>query len=411
MPPRIVRSGAFTRFTLPSLLIEIRSTGTTGTLRLDRPGESRYFFFEGGNLRLAASSREEEKTGRFLVRNGLLAEDDLARFLAPGSGGPRLRFGRRLVAEGRLDSGLLAEQLVQLSRHIVLSTFAWEEEGSFELTETDASLDPEVALDLSLPALLVEGLRALPESEEFVLLLGDLDARPVPQGESPSQDRHLILLPDEALLLWRCDGTASLLDMLRMGVSRRLTARALYGFLGAGFIRLEPPVRRERPERPTDSPAAVVSTTQEEVSPGAQQEMARQNYVEARRLLEGKDYFGAIRYLRESVRMHPDKSEYHFRLGSALSRNPRWGDEADFHFKKALALDPSRIESMAEYVDFLLRVGRSEEARPLAQQLVTRYPHEKHFAEFLSRAGGPILEDDLPSGEKGSLLSRFFKKS
>jgi tetratricopeptide (TPR) repeat protein len=407
---RIVRSGAFTRFTLPSLFVDIRSAGTTGTLRFERPGEIRHFFFENGRLRLAASSKEEEKTGRFLVHNGLLTEADLVHFLAPGSGGPRLRFGRRLVDEGKLAPEVLLEQLVQLSRHIVLSTFAWKDEARFELTETDASLDPEVALDLSLPALLVEGLRALPESEEFVLLLGDLDARPVPQGDSPSQDRHLILLPEEALLLSRCDGSASLLDLLRMGISRRETARTLYGFLGAGFIRLEPPVHRERPERPTDSPAAIVSTTQEETSPEAQEEMARQNYVEARRLLEGKDYFGAIQYLRESVRMDPEKAEYHYRLGSALSRNPRWGDEADSHFKKALAIDPSRVESMAEYVEFLLRVGRSEEARPIAQQLVTRYPHDKHFAELRSRAGGPILEDDLPSGEKESLLSRFFKK-
>jgi tetratricopeptide (TPR) repeat protein len=524
--------GKLTRNLLPQLLRRVFVERRTGTLSLARPDETHHFFFEMGELRTATSSREGQRIGSFLKRRGVINDRELEEALAASSGHQRMRLGRLLVEKGRLTEAVLRAEMNRLVEEIVFSTFAWEG-GDYVFRDSNGRLDPDVALDLSTAAVVVNGIRRLPESEEFVALLGNLDQAAAIAEDPTSRYQVISLAPHEALLLSRCDGTAPLRDLLKMG-NRLESAKALYALLACGIIE---PVATEAGERerrqtpltqlnvaPLEEPAekkseedaaaleiqrkliretyrridwispyellgadphanaaeldekyhersrlfhpdlkfrdglrdlgkeldvlyervqkafAMLSDPEERarfdreqqladasqdwnsapVSEDARKSVARANYLEARKLLDIQDYYGAILLLQEAIRLAPDNAEYHFRLAGALGKNKHWRERAILQYREATRLDPDRKEALQEYCEFLLESGKPEEAASVAGILVTRWPSDRNIQELRTRIGpattapergpqAPVQPDGEAAPKTGrSLFSRLF---
>src|SRR5262249_40370689 len=117
----------------------------------------------------------------------------------------------------------------------------------------------------------IEGIRRIPESEQFLELLGDLSAVPVlkPAAETSGAFR---LLREALSVLSRIDGKTSLRTMLGSEGSATASAKILYALLFAGLmeIRLPTEVPRStaktavspRKTRPPEVPRPVVDGIQ-----------------------------------------------------------------------------------------------------------------------------------------------------
>jgi curved DNA-binding protein CbpA len=207
-----------------------------GTLRVSRRDETRNLFFEGGEMRTATSSREGQKIGAFLKRRGWITDRDLAWALETVARQGRVRLGKLLVERGIVSRAVLDAEMTRLVEEIVFSTFEWNE-GDYRFEPSTGVVDPDVALGLSTAALIVEGIRRLPESDIFRDRLGDGQSVLVLNGNPMLRFQYLPLTPQEAYLLSRVDGVLDLDGLLKLGgASRAGSAKMLYGLLSCGVV-------------------------------------------------------------------------------------------------------------------------------------------------------------------------------
>ena len=195
-----------------------------------------------------------------------------------------------------LATGLISEEALRSAtrahfEEIVSSAFDWRE-GSFGFRDAAGRLDPDVALPLSLAAVLVSGIRRLPEDERFVQLLGDLDRFALAVPSPFEGDDAIVLEPAEAYLLSFCDGKTRLGSILKLSASRLAAARSLYALEVGGLLRLlAKPFRETAPESPIETPQSEVWSGTAEPDMDARALLARSNYLAARKLLEKRDYY------------------------------------------------------------------------------------------------------------------------
>jgi curved DNA-binding protein CbpA len=124
----------------------------------------------------------------------------------------------------------------RLVEEIVFSTFEWED-GEYRFQASTGVLDPDVALSLSTAAIIVEGIRRLPETDIFRERLGDGRGVPTLSTDPMSRYQYLPLTPQEAYLLSRIDGSLDLESLLKIGgPSRGATGKTLYALLSCGIV-------------------------------------------------------------------------------------------------------------------------------------------------------------------------------
>ena len=269
-------SGSLAASPLPHVLRRVFLNGLKGTLRVYRRDESRNLFFEKGELRTATSSREGQKIGAFLKRRGWITDRDIAWALEMVARQGRARLGKVLVERGLVSRAVLDGEMRRLVEEIVFSTFEWDE-GNYRFDPSTGIVDPDVALDLSTAALIVEGIRRLPESDAFRKALGDGKRVPVLALDPMSRYQYLPLTPQEAYLLSRVDGVQDLEGLLKLGgASRGAAAKIVYALFSCGILdwksedaplpaaggleRLNVEVRAEVPARPPGYPEMVRNT-------------------------------------------------------------------------------------------------------------------------------------------------------
>ncbi|MFY9551625.1 MAG: DUF4388 domain-containing protein [Thermoanaerobaculia bacterium] len=238
--------GSLSETPLPQVLRRIFLEGLKGTLSLVHGDETRHLFFEKGELRTATSSREGQRIGAFLKRRGCITDTDLNWALETVAKQGRARLGKILVDRGLVSRTVLDAEMRRLVEEIVFSTFAWDS-GEYRFQASSGVLDPDVALTLSTAAIIVEGIRRLPESESFRERLGDGHRVPILATDPMSRYQYLPLTPQEAYLLSRIDGILEVDSLLKIaGASRAATAKILYGLISCGIVEW----KREGAERP-----------------------------------------------------------------------------------------------------------------------------------------------------------------
>ena len=69
-------------------------------------------------------------------------------------------------------------------------------------------------------------------------------------------------------------------------------------------------------------------------------QLARQNYVAAKSLIQRKQFRQAIKFLENAIELEENVPEYHVAFGSVIGLNPVRRDEAEEHLRHGLELDP-----------------------------------------------------------------------
>ena len=235
-PDRTAFRGSIARTPLPQILRRIFVEQLRGTLTLTRESDVRRLYFEKGELRTATSSREGQRIGAFLRRRGRVSEEDIAWALDEIARQRGSRLGRKLVQRGLLTRAAIDSEMKRLVEEIVFSAFEWED-GEFRFEHSTAVLDPDIVLSFSTAAIIVEGIRRLPETPVFRERLGDGTRVPRLASDPMSRYQYLPLAPQEAYVLSRIDGLLDVNSLLAIaGGSRGSAAKTLYALLSCGLI-------------------------------------------------------------------------------------------------------------------------------------------------------------------------------
>ncbi len=228
-------SGLLSTTPLFVVMRQLQREQLSGTLSVFRGDQVRQLVFEKGELYAARSSREDHRIGATLVRWGYISQEDLADALEAQKESHD-RIDRILVERGLVTRAVIDSEARRQMEQIVFSTLSWPE-GTYHFERNTGPVELDVATSLS-QEMIIEGIRRIPESEQFTELLGDLSDVPT-LTRDPMSSGSLRLLKDAVGLISQIDGTTNLRDLLQMtSVPGSASAKILYSLLFAGVIEM-----------------------------------------------------------------------------------------------------------------------------------------------------------------------------
>lgn len=191
-----------------------------------------------------------------MLRWGYISEKDLQNALETQRQ-THQRIDQILVEKGVVTRAVVDSEARRQMEQIVFSTLSWPD-GSFHFQRDTGPADLDVAVSLSAE-MIIEGIRRIPESEQFLELLGDLSAVPT-LTRDPMSSVSLRLLRDAVRILSQIDGKTDVASLLKSASSSpTASAKILYSLLFAGIIEMRsrktktpsgPPEFRLEPRRP-----------------------------------------------------------------------------------------------------------------------------------------------------------------
>jgi hypothetical protein len=231
-------SGQLSETPLFVVLRRIQRDRLSGTLSVFRGEQVRQLFFEQGELRSARSSREDHRIGATLVRWGYISEQDLEDALEVQKQ-THQRIDQILVERGHATRAVVDSEARRQMEQIIFSTLAWPD-GAFHFEPNTGTAELDVSVSFS-EDVIIEGIRRIPESEQFVELLGDLKSVPH-LTKDPMTSIAFRLLKDAVDVLAHIDGKTSFEGLLRYAsTSSSAAAKVLYSLMFAGLIEAGPP--------------------------------------------------------------------------------------------------------------------------------------------------------------------------
>jgi tetratricopeptide (TPR) repeat protein len=168
----------------------------------------------------------------------------------------------------------------------------------------------------------------------------------------------------------------------------------------------DPDKRREydqQLELPVKKKESTITTSQ---APVSEKNLAEENYVVGRRLIDQGGYSRSLPYLREAVRLKPNVVRYRGTLARALSEVPVHRKEAEEHWLKAIELEPGNASHYAELGRLYKQVQLMTRARKLLDQALEIDPFEPVALAELGRTPAK------GAGQKklGNKLKKLFGK-
>lgn len=274
------------------VLRRIQRDRRSGTLSVFRDDQVRQLVFENGELRAARSSQEEHRIGATLVRWGYISEKDLQDTLAVQRE-TRERIDGILVERGLVTRAVVDGEARRQMEQIVFSTLSWPD-GAFHFEADTGPVELDVAVSLS-QEMIIEGIRRIPESEQFKELLGDLSAIPVLTRDGMSSG-SLRLLRDAVGVVSQVDGKRSTRELLETSTtSPSARAKVLYSLVFAGIIEMKPAAE---PSREWASPASRDADALEATQPArpekAPEPASRQIVLDTYRQLDWLSHYDLL---------------------------------------------------------------------------------------------------------------------
>lgn len=239
MSTRPVLSGDLSSISLSDLFSLITLSKKTGALRCTRGAESRTIQWEQGEIVFARSNSVRDSLGCFLVRRGLITEEqnaESARRITPDT-----RHGKVLVRLGYITTEQLWWAVKNQVLEIVYGLFHWTT-GFFEFLEGKVESREKIVLAVSTTKVVMEGIRRLDEWRKFATRLSDpgmlLEAVP---GKSPGGGREHEPTPEEKKVLALLNGSRTVEEVAKLSGQGEFEAySALYEALRLGEIRERP---------------------------------------------------------------------------------------------------------------------------------------------------------------------------
>lgn len=236
MSTKPVMTGDLSSIFLADLFTLLNLSKKTGALRCTRGADARTILWEQGEIVFARSNSVRDSLGCFLVRRGLINEEQNAESARKIT--PETRHGKVLVRLGYITTEQLWWAVKNQVLEIVYGLFQWTS-GYFEFLEGKIESREKITLAISAPKIVMEGIRRLDEWNKLATRIPDsaLVLEIVP-GKPPGIGREQDATPEERKVLSLVNGSRTVAEICRRsGQGEFETYSALYDAVVAGEIR------------------------------------------------------------------------------------------------------------------------------------------------------------------------------
>ncbi|MGH7719724.1 MAG: DUF4388 domain-containing protein, partial [Gemmatimonadaceae bacterium] len=342
--------GSLREASLPDVLQLLAMGQKSGCLSVSDRGNFGYIFFEKGRISYASIVNRRDRLGDLLVKNGVIAQQQLDTAVELQSKHRDRRLGEILIERKFLSREELHHYIRVQIEEAVYYLFTWTQ-GTFSF-EADVKPDgQDLVVSINPESLLLEGARRVDEwglIEKKVPsfdIIFELDrARLATSGVQ--------LTPEQEQLVPLIDGQADVAALVdASGLGEFEAGKALYGLVTAGFLQR---VGKSRP------PAEQV--------PAARVEEHRNLGVAFYKtgMLEE-----ASREFRRVIELRPGDVQASFYLTLVAMREGKWSDAVDT-LRTAGAQPTARPAVFHNLAYALERLGRYDEARAALREAVER---------------------------------------
>jgi hypothetical protein len=153
-----VLTGDLAIFYPAEVLQFLRLARATGRLDLEREHEHVEVYVEDGRPMFARASGPSVRTGDILLHRGEVSREALEHALASQAEAPGRRVGEILASSGAVDPEGVRRAVLEVQRRIVYRVLLWQE-GAFTFEARERAAGEDIAIDLDLERLILEGLR------------------------------------------------------------------------------------------------------------------------------------------------------------------------------------------------------------------------------------------------------------
>lgn len=174
-------------------------------------GEERSFWFRGGRLVSASSSREAQHVGELLRTFGLADESVLFAAFERALAEPGRGLSHALRDSGAVSPFIADASVKALAEKVLYSTFQWKS-GTWSVIPLQEPPDVPFAFDQSTATLLLEGLRRVPPVPGAPPKI-DPKARPILSNDLLLRYQYAVVTAEEAEALEAVDGAKPAADV------------------------------------------------------------------------------------------------------------------------------------------------------------------------------------------------------
>jgi hypothetical protein len=225
--------GNFNELGLPEILDYLRTTAKTGVLVVRNGAVTKTLHFKKGVVVFASSNLPEERFGEMLLKENKITREQFEAASKLVTRGKRL--GKILVELQAISPKALWNEVRHQVQEISYSILAWDS-GSFQFLEGEERTGENITTSLSVPELLLEGLRRIKDSALFQRRIPSKDIvfeRVLP-AHRPS---GLKVEEYEKHVFHLVDGNRSVQEVCDLSeVGEFETLKTLYIFFTIGFL-------------------------------------------------------------------------------------------------------------------------------------------------------------------------------
>ena len=224
--------------TLPEVVRDLWKARASGTLVLERGGETKRIVFQRGDIVFAATNVEKERLGERLVREGKIKRSVLELALRVMERSSE-RLGTTMVEWGWVSSPEMGRAVATQIKDIIYSVFSWSA-GQYRFEPEDKPVPADLVLELRTAEVIYEGARRVSDLKAIEAGLG---ASSDIVGLAEGGHLRIPITQEDGYILARIDGRGPLGGIVSGSpLGKEDTQRRLYAMLLAGVIE-----KRERP--------------------------------------------------------------------------------------------------------------------------------------------------------------------
>ena len=242
MDKRFEYRGELAATPLAEILATIHRYRVPGVVRVSRDGRERRIYLDRGLVVFAATNEREVSLGAYLLRRRILSPEagrEAARRVKEG-----VRLGQILLEMGILDEEGLREAVSGQIREILWVAFDWDS-GDVVFDVGERRSEETIRIDLSIPEVIVEGIRRAADVRRLVARLGHASTV---LEQTPGELLSLFAVEERAYYEL-VDGKTALRPLCGKGPGEAAeNARILYAFFCLGLLQKSasvPPVGKK----------------------------------------------------------------------------------------------------------------------------------------------------------------------
>jgi tetratricopeptide (TPR) repeat protein len=256
-------NGTIGTATLPEVVRDLWKARASGTLVLERGGETKRIIFQRGDVVFAATNVEKERLGERLVREGKIKRSVLELALRVMERSSE-RLGTTMVEWGWVSPLEMGRAVATQIKDIIYSVFSWSS-GEYRFEPEEKPVPADLVLELRTAEVIYEGARRV---SDLAAIEAGLGAASGVFGVADGGHLRIPITQEDGYILARIDGCRTLGGILSGSpLGKEDTQRRMYAMLLAGVLE-----RRDAPVAPLEAPPAsaerVVSEKEKEFRDG-----------------------------------------------------------------------------------------------------------------------------------------------